>query len=112
MAAPPRQWMLSFPLRLRKCKTVVVAIESLGENTTGPTVTIVVNLADGDYDATSVSVPDGILLEIHGTGGVTMNGGSPSLTINSGNVIVTGVTFVNDTDAPTILVNGGSLSIA
>jgi hypothetical protein len=53
-------------------------------------------------------VPAGIRLTING--GV-WHGGSPALTLGSGDLTITGATFVNDTDAPTILVTGGRLTL-
>jgi hypothetical protein len=53
-------------------------------------------------------IPQGIRVRING--GV-WHGGSPALTLGSGDLTITGATFVNDTDAPTILVNGGQLTL-
>jgi len=41
----------------------------------------------------------------------TLVGGSPALVIKSGDVLLDHVTLINATDAPTLLVNGGSLKV-
>jgi uncharacterized delta-60 repeat protein len=43
--------------------------------------------------------------------GFILSGGSPALTLLSGNLIITNSTFVNATNAPTILVAGGHLTL-
>jgi Ca2+-binding RTX toxin-like protein len=67
-------------------------------------------LADGTYPGTKVDVPAGVRLVIDGTD-VTFVGASPAFTINSGQVVIKGAKFMNSTDAPTILVIGGSLTL-
>lgn len=89
---------------------VIAAVEALAPSTGDSVVTIVVTLADGDYQGQNIDVPAGVRLIIDGTNSsVTFEGASPALTVNSGVVVITGVTFVNATDAATILVTGGSL---
>lgn len=60
-----------------------------------------------------ISVPSGYELVINSNDGpLTFTGASPAFTLRSGNVTVVGdVTFVNATDAPTILVTGGRLKL-
>src|SRR5204863_6892771 len=41
----------------------------------------------------------------------TFEGHSPAFTVSSGDVSITGVTFTNSSDASTILVTGGSLTL-
>jgi uncharacterized delta-60 repeat protein/CSLREA domain-containing protein len=65
--------------------------------TFGPSVQI----AEADLD-----IPQGIRVRINGG---TWLGGSPALTLAGGDLTITGATFVNSTDAPTILVTGGKL---
>ncbi len=79
-------------------------------------VTITLNVDSSgtiDYSGIEVSVPSGYQLVINGDDGpLTFTGASPALTVVSGDVVVTGdVTFTNATDAPTILVQGGSLKL-
>jgi autotransporter-associated beta strand protein len=89
---------------------VLDAVASLEADADGPVVTVVVNLADGNYAGQSIDVPAGVRLVIDGTNSsVVFEGASPALTVSAGEVIVNGVSFVNATDAPTILVTGGSL---
>jgi hypothetical protein len=53
-----------------------------------------------------------VTLVVNGVGGTTtIVGHSPALTITSGNVTVNNVIFTTATNAPTILVNGGSLTL-
>jgi ELWxxDGT repeat protein len=106
-AAPPEVLMSVFPEEL---DAVIAAVESLAPTTNTPVVTIVVTLTDGDYEGQTINVPAGVRLVIDGTSStVTFVGASPAFTVASGEVIVKGATFVNSTDAPTILVTGGSL---
>src|SRR5262249_11779257 len=56
----------------------------------------------------SLIVPSGFRVSINGG---TWHAGSPALTLLSGSLIVSNATFVNATDAPTILVSGGSLTL-
>ena len=76
-------------------------------------VTITLNLEEGDYPGDNIFVPSGYRLVINGANGsVVFRGASPALTVVSGDVLVLGnVTFTNATDAPTILVQGGSLTL-
>ncbi|WP_372716092.1 GEVED domain-containing protein [Novipirellula sp.] len=76
--------------------------------------TVTLNVESGvPYKGVTFDVPPGYKLVINGTGGqIIFRGASPALTVASGDVLITGgVTFTNDTDAPTILVVGGSLTI-
>lgn len=69
---------------------------------------------DTTYSGLAVSVPSGYELVFQGADGSTtvFTGASPALTVLSGSVFVAGdVTFLNDTNAPTIVVQGGSLTL-
>ena len=86
------------------------AVDSL----TAPPVPIVLNVVFGSGTFTDVvaNVPAGVTLNLVGNGTTTtIVGQSPALTVSSGNVIVTGVIFTTATDAPTILVTGGNLTL-
>lgn len=89
----------------------IETIADLPANTEGPVFDILLNLDDGDYqEAQVINVPDGYRVIINGASGqVVFHGNSPSLIVASGEVLITGITFVNATDSPTILVTGGSL---
>ena len=79
-----------------------------------PVIDVVFNLDQGNFGAgEAVDVPLGYRLVINGNEtSVVFEGSSPALTVRSGDVLVMdGVTFVNATNAPTILVEGGSLTI-
>ncbi len=91
--------------------TVISAVNQLPSYNTPVTVTV--NLAAGaTYGDVTASPPSGVTLVINGQGGTTtIVGSSPALTVSSGNVIVTGMTLTTATDAPTILVTGGSLQL-
>ena len=91
---------------------VVAAVENLAPNTSGQVVTVVVNLADGDYSGQTIAVPAGVQLVIDGTSSsITFVGHSPAFTVTSGNVVLKGISFTNTTDASTILVTGGSVTV-
>jgi hypothetical protein len=90
--------------------TVISAVNGL----TAPSVpvTITLDLNGGTYDDTTVSPPHNVTLVINGASGTnTFVGHSPAFTVTGGNVIVKNVTFTTATDAPTILVAGGSLTL-
>jgi hypothetical protein len=98
--APPQ---VVIPTTIGSLNTVVLAIEALESNSSAPVVQVVIKLADGNYS---------VRLVIDGTGNsITFEGHSPAFTITSGDVRLTGLTFVNSTDASTILVRGGSLTL-
>lgn len=97
----------------------VATVEALPERTvTDPeteNVVIVLELREGTYDIVEeVTVPAGhtlVVRDLYG-GSATFVGQSPAFTLVSGKVIVEGgVRFMNSTDAPTILVKGGSLTL-
>jgi ELWxxDGT repeat protein len=76
-----------------------------GSSTT-PTSTLVVDLAGQTIQDTIVNVPPQVTIQfVNGT----FIGGSPALVVSSGVVIVKNSVFLNATDAPTILITGGSL---
>jgi VCBS repeat-containing protein len=86
---------------------LIAAADALDPATT-PTSTLVVDLGGQTIQDTIVSVPSQVTIQfINGT----FIGGSPALIVNSGTVIVKNSTFLNATDAPTILVTGGSLTL-
>jgi hypothetical protein len=73
---------------------------------------VVLNLGSGTYTDVNASPPAGVTLIITGNGSTTtIVGQSPALTVASGNVVVTGVTLTTATDAPTVLVTGGSVTL-
>ena len=77
--------------------------------TTANPVDVVVTLPTGyTVDEGKLSVPAGVRLQINGG---TWIGGSPALTLSSGDLTITGATFVDSTNAPTILVTGGHLTL-
>jgi uncharacterized delta-60 repeat protein len=60
------------------------------------------------FNEAALVIPQGIRVQINGG---TWYGGSPALTFSSGDLTITGATFVNSTNAPTILVTGGHLTL-
>jgi uncharacterized repeat protein (TIGR03803 family) len=75
-------------------------------------VMVTLNLTSGSYQDVAVSLQPGVTLVINGVdGSTTFVGGSPAFILNSGNVIIQHALFRNATDAPTILVNGGGLTL-
>src|SRR4029077_5285744 len=77
----------------------------------GKAVTIVLDLAAGTYSDLNASPPAGVTLAIKGNGSTMLVGQSPALTVSGGTVIVTDITMSTATNAPTILVKGGSLKL-
>ncbi len=86
--------------------TAVQAIN--GANPSSP-VTVTLDLDGGTYTTdTELNAPAGVTVVIEDG---TLVGGSPALVVDSGTVILNNVTATNATNAPTILVNGGSLFV-
>jgi uncharacterized delta-60 repeat protein len=86
----------------------------LPPNTSGEVITITLTLDHGNYGPTKkIVIPQGYVLVIDGASGVVeIVGQSPAITLGSGELIVrNGVRFLNATDAPTILVEGGNLTL-
>src|SRR5207245_2285331 len=68
----------------------------------------------GKVGSVTVNAPSNVTLYINGVltpAGTTIDPDVPALIVNSGNVIVSHVTFTESGDAPTILVTGGSLKL-
>ena len=75
----------------------------------GSPVTVTLNLGGGTYlTGSAVQTQPGVTLVILNG---TLVGGSPALIVTGGLVILNHVTAVNATNAPTILVSGGSLIV-
>jgi hypothetical protein len=75
-------------------------------------VTVTVDFAPGTYSDIAASPQPGVTLVINGNGTTTtIVGQSPALTVTAGNVTVAGMILTTSTDAPTILVSGGSLAL-
>jgi len=78
----------------------------------GHPVTVEVDLGGGSLGDLTASPPPGVTLVIRGNGTTsTIVGHSPALTVTAGSVVVTGVTLTTSTNAPTVLVTGGSLEL-
>jgi N-acetylneuraminic acid mutarotase len=77
--------------------------------------TVVLNVAPGTYtDLTYGNGDPNIDFVLNGStiaGGTIVDGQSPALTVTAGNVTITDVTFTTATNAPTIQVTGGSLTV-
>jgi hypothetical protein len=75
-------------------------------------VTITANLTSGAASDLVVTLPPNVTLVINGAGGSTrLVGGSPALTVQSGQVIVRNVTITNSTNTPTIVIKSGTLTL-
>jgi Bacterial Ig-like domain (group 3)/MBG domain (YGX type) len=77
-------------------------------------VTLTISCSSGSATVYDLQ-PSGGNVDIHGVpgqGNITIIGRSPALTVDGGNVTVgPGVTLITTTDSPTVLVNGGTLSL-
>jgi hypothetical protein len=75
-------------------------------------ITLVVNLGPGVFTDLTGRPPLGVTLTINGNGiTTTMMGQSPAWTQPAGDVLVSGVTLTTATDAPTIVVSSGTLTL-
>jgi hypothetical protein len=91
-------------------QTIIAAINGLSAQ--AQSVTITVNLGSGTFDDSTFSPPAGVTVVVVGNGTTTtFVGQSPAINVTQGNVIISDVTFTTATDAPTILVSGGSLTL-
>jgi hypothetical protein len=88
---------------------VSTAVQAVNAATPSGPVTVTLDLGGGTYttDNQVNTQPDVTLVIQNGT----LVGGSPALVVASGNVILSHVTALNGTNAPTIVVNGGKLVI-
>ncbi|HVK07597.1 MAG TPA: LamG-like jellyroll fold domain-containing protein, partial [Gemmataceae bacterium] len=94
-----------------QAQAVVAAVNGLAAQATPVNVTLV--LGSGTYSGITPSPKAGITLKIVGSGGTTaVDGASPSLDVGGeGSVIVSDLTLENATDAPTVQVSGGNLTL-
>jgi hypothetical protein len=80
-------------------------------------VTAVLRLAQGTYQDLTLSTQDNVTLVVFGGGkvatvnGTTVVGNSPALVVTRGNVALSNLTLTTATDAPTVLVSGGHLTL-
>jgi hypothetical protein len=81
-------------------------------------ITITLNLGQGTYQDLTLSTQDNVTLIVNGmngsvgtVNGTTVVGNSPALVVIKGNVLINNVSFSTATDAPTILVSGGQLTL-
>jgi hypothetical protein len=86
----------------------LAAVVQLQASTAGSPVNIVLDAQSNSFDGQTVSVPAGVILTINGA---EFRGHSPSLTLTSGSLVITNSTLTNSTNAPTILVQNGSLTL-
>jgi uncharacterized delta-60 repeat protein len=85
-------------------ETVVAAVNGLAPP--AQPLEVVVDLGGGDFAGVTASPPPNVTLTfVNGT----FNGASPALTVASGVVVVRDSVLTNATDAPTIVVTGGTL---
>jgi hypothetical protein len=88
--------------------SVVPAINGITSQAS-PAITVIVDLGGGKYMAdTKLDPPSGIDVVVQNG---TLVGGSPAFIVTGGTVALNHVTATNATSAPTILVNGGSLTV-
>jgi uncharacterized delta-60 repeat protein len=92
----------------------MTALADLTVNPAGPVIEIMLDVGDGTYSLGSVSVPAGLELIIDGGGcpHSFSSASGPVLTLVSGDMqIRNGAIFLSTADAPTILVQGGYVSV-
>jgi len=93
-----------------QAQSVFTAVNGLSAQSTPTTITM--NLGSGSYTDTSASPPAGVTLVVSGSGGTTtVVGHSPALAVAAGNVIVSDLTLVTDTNSPTLVVSGGNVTL-
>ncbi len=86
----------------------ITAVEPLVIDPADAPLEIVLDLGGQKFTGKTVTVPkDVTLIIVNGT----LEGASPALTVTAGGVVAIGVTFLNTTDAATVLVTAGSLTL-
>jgi hypothetical protein len=91
-------------------QTLISAVNGLTAQT--KPVTLTMNLGSANYTDLTPSPKAGITLVISGSGGTTtIVGHSPAVNVASGNVVLENLTLLTDTDSPTVVVSGGSLTL-
>lgn len=89
---------------------VLKEVNKMKARSSDAAVTVVVVLADGSFTADLlVASSSGVITELFGPGVLIQN--SPALTVESGEVFVVNTTLRGDKDSPTILVQGGHLTL-
>jgi parallel beta-helix repeat protein len=91
-----------------QASAVINAANGLDPNTTPSSSIIVLDVGGQNIHDTIVKMPPQTLLQVVNG---TFLGGSPALIVASGQVSISNSTFSNTTDAPTIRVTGGSLTL-
>jgi streptogramin lyase len=81
-------------------------------------ITITLNLVQGTYQDLTLSTQANVTLIVNGVNGsvgtvngTTVVGNSPALVVTAGNILVENIEFTTSTDAPTVLVAGGHLTL-
>ena len=88
---------------------LIKAINALSPQS--PAVTVQVNLAAGTYGDIVLLPPAGVKVILTGAKNTTVVGHSPALTVSGGQVEVDELTLTTDTDSPTVMVTGGTLTL-
>jgi hypothetical protein len=95
-------------------QAAVNAIDRLDQQNTPP-ITLVLDLAPGNYSGETVSAPSDVTLIINGSVSsqlpTTVDPATPAFVVQSGHVTVNNVIFTESGAAPTLLVTGGSLTL-
>ena len=94
------------PTRPGSLATILDAVSGL--QPLGTPITLTVDLEGGTYTDQTASLPSNVTLVIQNG---TLVGASPALTVTSGQVELRNCILSTATDAPTVLVTGGSLSL-
>ena len=93
-----------------QAQSVVTAINGLSAQSTP--VTLTMNLGNANYTDLAPSPKAGITLAISGSGGTTtIVGHSPALSVTGGNLILSNLSLITDTNSPTGVVSGGHLTL-
>src|SRR5579883_1408048 len=93
-------------------QNVLTVVNALSADQT-PAATLNLQLS-GKIGSVTVNAPASLTLYINGVltpAGTTLDPDVPALVVNSGNVIVSDVTFTESGNAPAVLVNGGHLTL-
>ncbi|HEV8062405.1 MAG TPA: Ig-like domain repeat protein [Gemmataceae bacterium] len=94
------------PMQLASLTTILSAVNGLQPPSAATTITV--DLEGGTYLDQAASPPSDVYLVIQNG---TLIGNSPALSVNAGQVEVLNCNLSTATDAPTILISGGNLSL-
>lgn len=101
----------------RTAATIIKSVTAPQINNTPVPVTVILRMAAGSYTDLSLGTNPNVTLEVLGSGkvgtanGTKVVGSSPAVEMTGGNVVLANLDLTTDTDASTVVVSGGQLTV-